>query len=720
MLTIELGFAVATALAVLLTILAFGAAWLTYRFTVPPVPRWQRLLLTVLRGLALSLTLLLLCEPLLRLVVTSVQPPGIAILVDNSKSMRIRDRRGDRAAILNDLVRSGALQNLPQNARRLTGTFGVTPGSLELTLPDSLPLNEEATDIAGALRALDEVRESRNIRAAVLLTDGAYTIGQNPLHDAERLGLPLFTVGIGDSTEQKDVLITKVVTNDLVYGETEVPVDVTVKSSGYSGKRVEAVLQQEGREVARTALTVEEGTREYPVRLTYTARGEGTQRFTVRLSGLEGELTTENNRKSFFARVLKSRLRVLILGGGPAPDLSIIRQTLAEQSHLQVRSYTQRPGGGWYEGELRQAVLDSADCLVTIGFPTSGSSDRTLELVRNAVTSGLKPLLYVDGRTVDETRLRFLSTVLPFTATGLSPFEQYVFAVPLSTQKNHPLLAAGTPGPVAWEKLPPVFRRQGTFRARPEAQTLATLSVQNVVTQEPLIVIRSVNRQKSLAVLGYGLWRWRLMAQGNGATEQLLSGFLSSAVRWLTTRDDDRPVKTVPSRDQYTQGEPVEFLGQVYDASSAPVENAQLTVTLQRGEQEVVTQLRGIGNGRYEGKIDGLAPGEYRYRSSAVLDGQSLGEDRGKFSVGDLDLEFVDTRMNAPLLRQLARRSGGTYFDPADIANLSSALTSLPSFVLREVRDVTSLELWNWRVMLGVIVGLFGLEWLIRKRSGML
>jgi hypothetical protein len=717
---IELGFAVATLIAILLAVAAYGAAWLTYRYTLPPVSPLRRRILIALRGTALALTLLLLAEPLLRFIITSIQPPALAVLIDNSRSMRIRDRQGDRAARLREVLGSQVFRGAPNNARILSGTFGLKPRELTDALPESLALNEEATDIAGALRALDGAKEEENIRAAVLVTDGAYTLGQNPLHEAGELGLPLFTVGIGDSAEQKDVLITKVVTNDLVYGDTEVPVDVTVKSSGYAGKRVEAVLQQEGRELSRTAITVEEGTREYPVRLTYTPQGEGMQKFTVRLSGLDGELTTENNRKSFFARVLKNRLRIVIIAGGPSTDLSVVRQTLSEQPHLRVRAFTQKQGGGFYEGELYQSALDSADCIVTIAFPTQATEERPLAMIRGAVTTGLKPLLYIDGKSVDEARLRTLSPPLPFTTAGLAPGEMYAFFVPSTGQINHPILAAGTPGQAAWDRLPPVFRRQGTYRARPEAQLLGTMGTQNITTQEPFILTRSVNREKSLAVLAYGIWRWRLMAQGSPGTEGILSGFLGAAVRWLTTRDDDRPVKTLTTRDQYTQGEPVEFLGQVYDVTSAPVDNAQMTVTVEQQGREFTTQLRGIGNGRYEGVMEGLAPGEYSYRSAAALDGQPLGEDRGKFSVGELDLEYIDTRMNAPLLRQLAARTGGAAFTPAELGGLSAVLASLPSFTSREVRHVTTLELWNWRWLLGAIVVLFGTEWFVRKRSGML
>ncbi len=717
---IELGFAVTAGTALLLTALAFGAAWITYRFTVPPVSRRLRLLLVLMRGSALSLILLLLCEPVLRLVATTVEPPGVAVLIDNSRSMSIRDRSGDRGAVLTALVRDGALERLTGGAARFVATFGVTTSAFASSPPDSLPLTEEATDLAGALRTAGEERERHNLRAVVLLTDGAYTLGQNPLHEAERLGLPLFPVAIGDSTEQQDILITTVVSNDLVYADTEVPVDVTVKSSGYAGKRVDVVLQQEGRELARSMLTVEAGTHEYPVRLAYVPRGEGMQKFSVRVSALEGELTAANNRRAFFARVLRSRLRVLLLAGAPSPDLAILRQTLAEQQHLQVRSSTQRQNGGWYEGELRQSALDSADCLITIGFPTASTTDRTLEMVRTAITTGLRPLLYIDGTGVDEQRLRTLGATLPFTVAGLTRAEQLVFLVPSPAQQRHPLLAAGGARTAAWDRLPPVFRRQGTFRARPEAQTLATFSTQSIVTQEPLLVLRSVNRQKSLAVLAHGLWRWRLMAQGNSDTEGILAGFLSSAVRWLTTREDDRPVKTVTAREQYTRGEPVEFLGQVYDATAAPVDDAELTVTMQQQDKEYVARLRGIGNGRYEGRIDGLLPGDYTFRSVAMLGDQRLGEDRGKFSVGELDLEFVDTRMNAPLLRQLAYRTGGRFLTPAGTADLPAALSAVPSFTQRTVHTATALELWNWRVLLGILVVLLGLEWFLRKRRGML
>src|SRR5512140_1849284 len=86
--------------------IAVGAAFFFYRFTLPPLPRGTRLTLSVLRSLSLALLLLLLFEPVARLTTTTRQEPVIAVLVDNTQSMTIRDAAGDRAAALRAFLSS--------------------------------------------------------------------------------------------------------------------------------------------------------------------------------------------------------------------------------------------------------------------------------------------------------------------------------------------------------------------------------------------------------------------------------------------------------------------------------------------------------------------------------------------------------------------------------------------------------------------------------------
>ena len=103
-----------------------------------------------------------------------------------------------------------------------------------------------------------------------------------------------------------------------------------------------------------------------------------------------------------------------------------------------------------------------------------------------------------------------------------------------------------------------------------------------------------------------------------------------------------------------------------------------------------------------------------------MLNGVKLGEDGGRFSVGEMDLEFQDTRMNSSLLRQLAFRTGGHYIGPDGLGALDSILSARPAFAGRTVVHTSELELWHWQWLLAALIALFAGEWTMRKISGML
>ncbi|MEK9138576.1 MAG: vWA domain-containing protein, partial [Bacteroidota bacterium] len=200
---IELGFSTSAFIIILLLVAAVAISYFIYRYTLPPVTPSKRILLTLLRAGALFLLLAFMFDPLLRLIFTSEERPVLAVLVDNSKSMRIADRISNRKEDLRSVFTSGILRELSGHAEVRYYTFGSQLQHASAAGIDTFPLNEDATDIAAALRALSNEKEQQNIHAALLLTDGAYNLGQNPVYEAEQLGVPLYTVGIGDSSEQK-------------------------------------------------------------------------------------------------------------------------------------------------------------------------------------------------------------------------------------------------------------------------------------------------------------------------------------------------------------------------------------------------------------------------------------------------------------------------------------------------------------------------------------
>ncbi|MBI4811156.1 MAG: hypothetical protein HY800_06920 [Ignavibacteriales bacterium] len=130
--------------------------------------------------------------------------------------------------------------------------------------------------------------------------------------------------------------------------------------------------------------------------------------------------------------------------------------------------------------------------------------------------------------------------------------------------------------------------------------------------------------------------------------------------------------------------------------------------------------LNAIGNGRYEGSMDGLSEGDYTFTANASSDGKIYGEDKGRFAVGQMNIEFLETKMNKPFLEQLAYRTGGKYYNVGEAVDVARDLEKEVNFSSKEVIRSQDIELWNWKYLGGAIVLLLGIEWFLRKRSGML
>jgi hypothetical protein len=276
----------------------------------------------------------------------------------------------------------------------------------------------------------------------------------------------------------------------------------------------------------------------------------------------------------------------------------------------------------------------------------------------------------------------------------------------------------GSPG--LWDNLPPIYKTGTVFGAKPEAEILGMEEVRGVSLNEPLLLCRSVAGAKSVAVLGYGIWRWKLLTQTEDPSKDVLQLFIGNAIRWLTTREESKPIRIAPAKEVFTGGERVEFNAQVYDKTYRPIEDAEVKVIVRKGNETQEALLNPIGNGLYEGKLDGLGEGEYQFSGTASLSGQQLGEERGKFSVGAQEIEFLQTQMNKSLLEQLAYRSGGKYFDPQSISQLPEELRRSTKLTPKEITRASEFELWSLPTILVLVILFFGTEWFLRKQAGLL
>ena len=692
-----------------------------YRRTVPPVSSAKRYILISLRSLGLVLLFLLIGEPLLSLVTHSIDRPIVAALIDNSQSMTITDRTRRRDETLKLILRSNVWKQISKDGRLEYSIFDVKLKNLAAIKDDSLTFKGEATDIAEALKSVKQSAASSNLQAVVLITDGNSTVGINPLYEAGELGVPVFTIGVGDTIEQKDLLIRKVLTNEITYTGTKVPVNVTVHSSGFDGEQVKVSIRDGATVLDEKLLMLDKGTRDYLVPLSFMTEKEGIRKFTAETSNLPGELTTQNNRMNFFVKVLKSKLRVALIAGTPSEDVAFIRRALTSDKNIEVIPFIEKNDGQFYENTLNAEALKAVDCIALVGFPTGHSNPRNVQMVSVAADEE-KPILIILSRTIDFSKLHALDALLPFIAENVTSNEIQVFTSVPETQQNNPILKLSNSNSTVelWSKLPPVFRLQGNFHSKVESEVLATIHLKSMPLTDPFIVTRNVNKKKSLAVLGYGLWRWNMLSDAGSGTDQMLEHFISNAIRWLTKQEDSRRIRVQPTKHIFTTQDAIEFTAQVYDANYQPLDDAQVEVRLQNGTETSSIVLNALGSGQYQGEFESLREGDYKFTAMVKANGEVIGSDQGTFSVGSQNAEFLETRMNKSLLQQIAAQTGGQYYESDNFGSLAHDVTMTPNFKPRDVSRSAEIEIWNSRWILALIIFIFALEWLLRKRNGML
>ncbi|MFQ5708384.1 MAG: hypothetical protein ACE5HO_13085 [bacterium] len=720
----ELNLAGSTVLFVVALLAAAALSYFVYRKTIPPVATGIRFLLTFIRTMALFIVILLLFEPIFSVTLKKKEMPAVAVLVDDSASMGLTDEKVNRAEEVKKVLRTHFLQRVPERYALEFFRFDHQLTALASPSPDSIRFNGDGTDIKRALEELKEKMAEKYFAAVVLITDGANNMGENPIRYAASYGVPIFAVPVGDPEEQRDMLISNFLTNEIVYADEKIPLDVYLKSSGFENKKIPVNLMLNNKTVDSKLVRLSGNTLEQKVRFYFTPGEEGLFKYSINLPHLEGELTYINNQKSFYVKVLKSKLKVAIVAGGPSADFSFLQRALESDKNFEIQTYVEKFNGTFYNDNALQTTekLKASDCLILLDFPRKRSSNQTLNTLKSVLSQG-KPLLFLFGKNVSKEKLWLLKDFLPFDFKVTLATERLVYLKILPQGINHPLFRISEDEleiKELWRELPPVFTNIQTIRLQPTTQTLASVDWQRseIVHKQnlPLVFSASSGQRKSVAIAAYGLWRWDLLMWGIGKDNKTYQKFLNNTIRWLTTLEESKLVRISSNKEIYRSGEEVKFTAQVYYKDYRPVDGAEVTVQLTRNGHEQELSLANLGQGRYQGSFQIMEGGDYRYTGTAHLQGRVLGRDHGKFSVEEFNLEFKNTRMNENLLKRIAEESGGAVFNVNNLANLNDRL----DFPAKVHTQKNEWEIWNKSPLLLICIFLFATEWFIRKRKGML
>ncbi len=690
-----------------------------YYRTLPPLSATRRWIVRTLRALSLCLVLFLLLEPAVELLHRQAEKPVVAVLLDNSASMNIRDRRG---------IRRDSLRYVQENLAQLGGydSLDIERFAFDLharRLRDSLDFSVDGTDISEALRAVQDSLADRNLQAVVLVSDGIYNRGPNPLLTARRSPVPIYTVILGDSTPPQDIALRRVQTNQITFVNKKLPVEVVIWHNGYEGQKALLTISHGQEVLARRMITLGKSGFEQKETLEIVARKPGDFNYTVAVQPQAGEITERNNQRTVRVQVLKSKIKVLVMGGSPNFDRHFLSFVSKQLKDFQFTFLTEKAPGQYYEGALERVPLDSQDVFIFHGFPTRKTDPAHLRRLMRTVQRRRAPILWFFARSSHFAQLQPYDELLPWKrVVRLVPVEnQFVRLTPGG--RHHPVCKLDeneTANELLWSELPPleIYR---PVQMRPGGQVLLEMDPRQEVLgagmqNVPVCFTYRRNEIKQLVFNGANFGHWHFQLQEDPARDRFLIRFLDRAIRWLANREDIHRIQIRPLQQIYNVGEAVVFSGQVYDEFYQPIPDAEVVISIEGDTLRFSDEMIAGGNGYYHQTFSGLPEGEFRYRIQARRNDQEIGERTGTFTVKPFFLEYQEIPANAALLRQLARQTGGRAYSPGQF------LRNFPDRPLESRLQLTMSEyfLWSYWQWIILLVLLLSTEWFLRKRWGLL
>lgn len=702
---------------------ALGITLWAYGRPVEALSSRHRLLLGTLRFLALLSLALALWQPVIGTMTSYRQTPQVAVLLDNSASMRLRDASGPR-----ELQYRKALQQLADflrspHVRLLRFDAAVKP--LERWHWDSLSLDGPATDLGQALRWVATEAQHRNIGAVLLLSDGVVNAGQSPLAEAEVIGRPIVTVLVGDTTAIPDVSVHSLLVNERIPLGSSTLVYATVGVEGFGEQELRVEFWEDSRRIGEQSLYMRAQQAPITVTFRYQPTTEGVHRLRVRVRPIPGEASTRNNEATALVEVTRLRHHILLFAGSPSPDLAFLRRELQRHPWLQLSTFVHKDATSFYEGTPSLTLLRQAEAFLFIDFPLRSTPDALIASIAEQLARG-RPCVLLFGPQTDRTKLRLLEPWLPVSVSTGGALREFAATVsPTHDGLLHPLLQLPTSDapPPTWHTLPPIFAFANAASPKSTSEILAVAT--SGALREPFLVAQQ-QPNRSLVLLGYGLHRWKLMgyaaelARKHPSPTDYLATFVTNLTQWLLTEEGERRIRIRPLKRFYAAGEPVHFWASIADAAGNPVESALVRLSLKSGNESRELILSPAEPGIYRGYLPSPPPGEYTFVGEAIVQGEQVGRDYGTVSVGDVTLEERSLRAEADLLRALAHRTGGIFL-PADSAAAAPRwIERLPGStpVISTARH--EFRLWHSPWLLIASLLLFSTEWILRRRWGQL
>lgn len=674
------------------------ALLLYYKSTTLDLDKKSRIIMSCLRGLAVSLICFLLLAPMLKMVVKDLDKPLIIFAVDNSESIVLSK---DSAYYRHDF---------PKQVEQLANAFG---DKYEVRLysvgeknqlqeninTDFLDFNEKSTDLSSVFNEVSTLYGNRNIGSMILLSDGIVNVGSNPYYKASSVSYPVYTVGLGSTETTTDLLIAGINNNKQALKGNYFPVEIKVVANQLANNNVTLTLS-EGNEVLMTKnLNINSRKFFETVSANIQATTNGLHKYKVELTELEGEITYKNNIAYFYVEVIDSREKIVIVYNSPHPDVAAIKAALESAEHYDVNIFSVQ--------DFRASV-DDYSLIILHQLPSVGQpAANLLAQIEKTGTSAL----YIVG---SQTNLSAFNN----NKAGISIQQNknlFNNAVPLFNE-NFTSFTFSEEARQLLPKLPPMTTIFGDYKSSVSSNVFLYQRINNVNTQYPLMLFNDHNGVKTGVICGTGIWQWRLYNYLYTQSHREFDEIINKIATYLSVKSD-KSLFRVSARNVYEEYKPVVITAELYNESYELVNDADVSIVITADDGKKYEQQLSKQNNQYVLNMGELPVGSYSWQCSTKY-GKNSYSKSGVFSVDEVLLESTNLVADHSLLQSIATATGAKFFLPEDMQRIEKEIKANDNIKpIANYSKKYNLLLSSW-LYFACIMLLLAVEWFLRKWNG--